>query len=102
MPFLAICHDHPVAESKVIRETQLQAHFAYIETILDRVLVAGPVGDAPPDEFATSLFLYAVEDRDEAEQLLHGDPYFKAGLYGEVQIRPFLPAAGRWIGGTVW
>ncbi|MAF82788.1 MAG: YciI family protein [Gammaproteobacteria bacterium] len=102
MPFLAICHDHPGPKSKTIREAKLQEHFAYIETILDRVLVAGPVSDSRPDEFGISLFIYDAEDRDDAEQLLQGDPYFKAGLYGEVQISPFLPAAGRWIGGTVW
>lgn len=102
MPFVAICHDRSGPESRNIREAQLQAHFAYIETILDQLLIAGPVGDAEAGEFGISVFVYDVEDRDVAEQLLHGDPYFKAGLYGEIQINPFLPAAGRWIGGTVW
>ncbi len=102
MPFLVTCHDRPCSESNNIREVQLQAHFAYIETIMDRLLIAGPAGNLQGGEYGVSLFVYDVEDHDAAEQLLHNDPYFKAGLYGEVQINRFLPAAGRWIGGTVW
>ncbi|MGI9344132.1 MAG: YciI family protein [Gammaproteobacteria bacterium] len=107
MPFIAICHDQDSADSAALRETHLRAHFDYIEGILDRLLVAGPAGGKTNDgkandEWAFSVFIYATDDRDDAERLLHADPYYRCGLYGEVTIEPFVPAAGAWIGGKVW
>lgn len=102
MPFIAICHDQDSVGSAALRETNLRAHFDYIEGILDRLLVAGPAGGNTNDDFAFSVFIYATDDRDEAERLLRGDPYFGCGLYGDVTIEPFVPAAGTWIGGKVW
>jgi len=117
MPFIAICRDRDSADSAALRETHLRAHFDYIEGILDRLLVAGPAGGRANDgraddgraddgkandDWAFSVFIYATEDRGDAERLLHGDPYYRCGLYGEVTIEPFVPAAGTWIGGKVW
>ena len=102
MPYIAICHDSEAVDSAALREAHRVAHFDYVEGILDRLLVAGPGGGATNADFAFSVFIYATDDRDEAEALLHGDPYFACGLYGDVTIEPFLPAAGQWIGGKVW
>ena len=102
MPYIAICRDADAARSGELRESQLQAHCAYIETILDRLLVAGPAGGHTNTEFGCSIFVYDTDERPEAERLLHGDPYYRCGLYGNVELEPFTPAAGRWIGGTVW
>jgi uncharacterized protein YciI len=102
MPFIAICRDRESADTAALRETHLRAHFDYIEGILDRLLVAGPAGGKANDDFAFSVFVYATDDRNEAERLLHGDPYYDCGLYGDVTLEPFVPAAGAWIGGKVW
>jgi len=102
MPYIAICRDADAAKSSELRESQLQAHFSYIETILDHLLVAGPAGGNSNADFGCSVFIYDTDERSEAEQLLQADPYYRCGLYGDVQLEPFTPAAGRWIGGTVW
>ncbi|MFW2404935.1 MAG: YciI family protein [Gammaproteobacteria bacterium] len=102
MAFIAICSDAESVNSAELREANLQAHFSYIETILDHLLVAGPAGGASNEEFSFSLFVYATDDEEEARRLLQGDPYFQCGLYGEVRLEPFIPAAGQWIGGKVW
>lgn len=102
MAYIAICRDDGSANSTELRESNLQAHFSYIETILDRLLIAGPAGGASNEDFAFSIFIYDTDDRATAETLFHGDPYFQCGLYGDVQLEPFIPAAGRWIGGKVW
>jgi uncharacterized protein YciI len=102
MPFIAICHDQPGDAPTALRKKHLKAHFDYIESILDRILVAGPFGSDAPGNCNASVLVYAVATHAEAEGLLHNDPYFKAGIYGEVRIKPFHPAAGNWIGGTVW
>lgn len=102
MPYIAICRDLAGQDNRRIRKAQLDSHCAYIETIIDRLMIAGPVGDAAGGESGISVFIYDVDHREDAERLLYGDPYFKAGLYGEIEIDRFLPAAGRWIGGKVW
>ncbi len=102
MPFIAICRDDESANTTQLRNSHLEAHFAYIETILDQLLVAGPAGGSSNDDFAFSVFVYDTDEPAEAERLLHDDPYYACGLYGEVRLEPFTPAAGRWIGGKVW
>jgi len=102
MSYIAVCDDRPGPEPAELRQLHLQAHFAYIESILDRILIAGPFGSDATEACNASLFIYSVDTREEAENLLHGDPYFQAGIYGEVRIEPCHPAAGTWIGGTVW
>ena len=79
-----------------------QAHLDYIESIRDRVLVAGPMLCDPdvPDkrgEFDGSLFVYATNDRDEARGLLEQDPYYRAGIYAQVSWARFTPARGSWL-----
>lgn len=86
----------------VLRESNLDAHLAYIETILDRILVAGPAGGTTNADFGLSVFVYDTDERGEAERLLRDDPYFACGLYGDVRLEPFVPAAGSWIGGKAW
>ncbi|MBT8442839.1 MAG: hypothetical protein KJO76_10675 [Gammaproteobacteria bacterium] len=102
MAYIAICRDAESANSAELRESNLQAHFSYIENILDRLLIAGPAGGTSNEDFAFSVFIYDTDDVVEAERLLQGDPYFQCGLFQEVRLEPFVPAAGRWIGGKVW
>ena len=68
MPHIAYCTDrHDLGDE---RQTALADHHAYIETILDRVAVAGPVTPAPGATTEASCFIYHTDDREEARQLL--------------------------------
>jgi uncharacterized protein YciI len=100
MATICFCKDHP--GSAELRRTSAQEHLAYIESILHRILIAGPLGENGSDDFDASCFIYDTDDRDEALQLLHNDPYYKAGIYADVHCQFFLPAAGAWIGGKIW
>lgn len=102
MPYLAICRDDQDRDTGDLRRAERDAHFAYIESILDRLLVAGPLPEAGSGSHTASLFVYAVDSEGEARALLEADPFFRAGIYGEVELKPFMPAAGGWIGGTTW
>lgn len=104
MPYIALCEDDPAVDAAGLRRQQRAAHFAYIETILDRLLVAGPLraDGSGPESHVASLFIYATEDQAEARALLEADPYFRAGIYGQVRLQPFTAAAGSWLGGTIW
>ena len=102
MPYLALCRDDPRKDCAGLRAREKARHFAYIESILEHLLVAGPLSCSPGADFDGSLFLYMVETEAQARRLLENDPYYRAGIYADVQFRYFVPAAGAWTGGTVW
>lgn len=100
MAWLVICRD--VADSGALRRRHLERHLAYIESVMDRIAVAGPLARTVDGDFAGSFFVYLADDRADAESLLHNDPYFEAGLYREVEFHAFRAVAGAWVGGAAW
>ena len=104
MATLCICTDktEPETLAAELRKTHRDAHFAYIESIMTQVLVAGPIPTGDGRGQRGSAFLYATDDPENALALLHDDPYYRAGLYETVEVLPFVPAAGSWLGGGIW
>lgn len=100
MTYICFCKDHP--NSTDLRQQHVTEHLAYIETIMDRILVAGPLIDPESGSYNASCLIYQAETQEEALDLLHNDPYFIAGVYADVHCQQFLPAAGNWIGGKTW
>lgn len=97
--FIAIGRDLPGAEPA--RMAARPAHFAYIETIMDRIAVAGPLKDEA-GRFVGSILIYETENLAAARALLEADPYFKAGIWDAPEVHAFTPAVGTWIGGKIW
>ena len=100
MAWLVLCRD--VADAGALRRRHLERHLAYIESMMDRIAVAGPLAETVGGDFEGSVFVYLTDDRAVAESLLHNDPYFQAGLYGEVEFHAFRAVAGAWVGGAAW
>ena len=100
MAWLVLCRD--ADDSGALRRRHLDRHLAYIESVMDRVAVAGPLAETVGGAFEGSFFVYLTDDRAVAESLLHNDPYFQAGLYGEVEFHAFRAVAGAWVGGAAW
>lgn len=98
--YLAFCEDNP--GSGALREQHLQEHLAYVETVMDRIRVAGPLREDAASEVDGSCFIYTGGSLDEARDLLASDPYHKAGIYASVRWFQFNPAAGKWVGGKNW
>ena len=98
--WLVVCQD--IAESGDLRRRHLDQHLAYIESVMDRVAVAGPLSSSAGGRLSGSCFIYRADDRAAAEALLHNDPYYRAGIYESVEFRAFRPAAGVWVGGAAW
>jgi hypothetical protein len=95
-----VCHDGPEAGPK--RRAAAQAHLAYVESILDRVLMAGPLYSEDGAAMVGSIYIFKTTSLAEARQLLEDDPYFKAAFWKSVEIQPMLPAAGDCVGGKIW
>lgn len=79
MPYFAIhCIDKP--DSAELRAATRAEHLAYVNTVVDRILVAGPL--LRPDGRAMgSLLIIDFEDRDAAIAFSAGDPYQQVGLF---------------------
>ncbi|MCC5869344.1 MAG: hypothetical protein JJU27_12610 [Gammaproteobacteria bacterium] len=91
-----------VADSGPRRAAANAEHMAYIDTIIDRILVAGPKYDAEGLRIVGSVYVLAVQDEAEARALVEADPFHAAGVWASVEYFPFLPAAGDWIQGVIW
>lgn len=97
--FAVIAYDAP--DSAVPRAEARDRHFAHVETIIDKIAVAGPLKDASGTNIG-SLVVLRVDTHAEAEAILKSDPYFAAGVWERWDTHPFLPAAGEWVGGKTW
>lgn len=100
MAWLAMSED--VENSAAIREEHLAAHLVYIEAILHKIEVGGPMNTEENPEYTSSAIIYKVETEAEAKALFEADPYFKAGLYASTILRQFKPVVGNWVGGKNW
>jgi hypothetical protein len=58
------------------------------------VKVAGPMLD-DAEAMAGSLFILEADGRGEVEAFNAADPYQKAGLFGQVEIRGFRASIGQ-------
>ena len=80
-----------------LRREQRPAHLARLQALRDggRLLLAGPMPaiDAPdpgPAGFRGSLVVAEFESLAAAQAWAAQDPYVAAGVWGRVDVRPFL------------
>lgn len=81
------------------RKSARPAHIERLKALLDegRLLLAGPfpaIDAEDPGEagFTGSLIVASFDSLDSAKRWAEADPYLAAGVYREVQIRPFRKA----------
>ncbi len=73
-----------------------RAHLARLERLREegRLLIAGPfpavdASDPGPAGFTGSLIVAEFESLAAAEAWAQADPYVEAGVYAQVEVRPF-------------
>ncbi len=98
--YVVVCRDGPGGAAA--RAGATQAHLAYIETVLGDLSVAGPLFDESGKNTVGSLYMLHTRSLARAREIIENDPFFKAGAFASVEYFPHLPAAGRYIGGTIW
>lgn len=90
--FVLACFDKP--NSLDLRMATREAHLAYVREQAAMVKVAGPMLDEG-EAMAGSLFILEAADRPQVEAFNAADPYQKAGLFGQVEIRGFRASIGQ-------
>ncbi len=98
--YVVICRDGP--NGAMVRATQTPAHLQYIETVMDELNVAGPLYDNGGQAPVGSLYCLHTKSLVRAREIIENDPYVKHGAFESIEFFPYLPAAGRYIGGKVW
>ena len=89
--FVLTCIDKP--DSLPLRLATREAHFAYAGQHRDRIRLGGPFLDDKGD-VAGSLIVLEAESLADAWAWHEKDPYKLAGLFGQVDIRPWKRTFG--------
>jgi len=86
-------------DSLVARKAARPAHLERIHALAEqgRLLVAGPMPniDSPdpgPEGFSGSTIIAEFDSLDDAQDWAGADPYVEAGVYINVDVRPFIKA----------
>lgn len=98
----AVCIDKKDEKAAEERMTYMQGHLDYFKSILDQVAVAGPIFGPDGATPIGSILVYKTDDREKAQALLAGDPYYTADIWESVDLHLFRAAGGEMVGGKAW
>ncbi len=69
-----------------LREKKLQSHLDYLKSQKNVLVLSGGTTSDDGKEFVGSLLIVNVGSRAEAQALVDGDPFSKAGMFTDVRI----------------
>ena len=99
MIFAISCFDGP--DGKALRAEHRPAHLAYLKGAGARVLLAGPLQSTDEDgQPLGSLIIIDAASQAAVKLFAENDPYAQAGVFSNVEIRPYKPVLGSWMGET--
>lgn len=94
-----VIHASDRENSLEARKMARPAHLERVQKLMGqgRLLVAGPMpaidsADPGPAGFSGSTIIAEFDSLEEARQWAASDPYVDAGVYAEVDVRPFIKA----------
>ena len=95
MPLFAII-GYDVAESTELRRATRPAHIARLKELESegRLVIAGPtpISHVETSAMSGSIIIAAFDSLQTAQDWANNDPYFAAGVYSHVEIKPFIQA----------
>jgi len=94
-----VIHASDRVNSQAARKAARPAHLERVRKLMEqgRLLVAGPMPaiDSPdpgPAGFSGSTIIAEFDSLEEARQWAASDPHVEAGVYADVDVRPFIRA----------
>lgn len=88
MLFAVICTDRP--NSLAIRKANRPEHLAYLKSLGDTLVLAGPFTETDGETMNGSLIVVEAATQEAARKIVDNDPFAKAGLFASVEVRPWL------------
>lgn len=85
--FVVYCLDKP--NSMELRLATREAHLAHAKAHNDSIRLGGPLLTDDGEGMVGSLLILDMPDKAAVEAFVRDDPYFQAGLFEAVLIRPF-------------
>ena len=94
-----VIHATDREDSLEARKAARPAHLERVKMLIGqgRLLVAGPMpkidsADPGPSGFSGSTIIAEFDSLDDAREWADTDPYVEAGVYENVDVRPFIKA----------
>ena len=87
MHYVIHCLDHAGAVQK--RLDHYEAHKAYLGAASMKTVISGPLLADDQETMIGSCFVVEAGTLAEVEAFNRADPFFKAGLWATISIRPF-------------
>ncbi len=87
MLFFFHCVDKP--EHGHVRAENRAKHLDYLETLGDRLIIAGPTLTEDGQNLTGTVLIVDCADRADADRFAADDPYTQAGLFQKVTIEPW-------------
>lgn len=88
MFFIIHCLDK--AGALPTRLARYESHKAYLSSSPTKIVISGPLLADDGETMIGSLFLVDADDRAAVENFHRNDPFFKAGVWDQADIHPFL------------
>jgi uncharacterized protein YciI len=92
--YLVICRDKP--DHLDLRKATRSRHLDHVKSFGDRVKVGGPFLTGEDGTPCGSMLIIESESMEALEAEVRQDPYFTAGLFESVEIKPWIAVAGAW------
>ncbi|WP_299444351.1 YciI family protein [uncultured Rhodospira sp.] len=87
MLFVIYCLDKP--NSRDLRLRTRNAHLEHAKAHNEAIRLGGPLVTDDGEGMVGSLIVVDMPDKSAVEAFVRDDPYFQAGLFEAVLIRPF-------------
>lgn len=84
MLFAVLLRDNP--ERLYLRQAHVDEHLDYVAAQGTKVLAGGALRPKPEDAPQGALWLVNAENKEAAQAIIEGDPFFKLGLRQSVDI----------------
>ncbi len=88
MLYALICTDKP--GSLAARKENRPEHLAYLKGLGEALIFAGPFTEPDGETMNGSLIVIEAPSLDAAREISAADPFSKLGIFGNVDIRPWL------------
>jgi uncharacterized protein YciI len=88
MLYALICTDK--TGSLATRKAKRPEHLAYLKSLGDKLVLAGPFTEEDGASMNGSLIVVEAGSVEEARQLGAGDPFAQAGIFETVEVRPWI------------
>jgi len=75
-----------------------EAHWAYMDRWASQLVARGPTLSSDGSTHTGSVHIVDLLDGVQARRFAFEEPYYRAGLYEEITVRPFAPL----VEGTMW